>query len=70
MNYIEAKKYIDQTVHILSLLGIHITQMPDSSINRLICSFQSLQEPFGNYCPKSVSISFHIIFKKRYGNVA
>ena len=50
---LKLKKYIDQIVHILSLLGIHIIQMPDTLINKLCSIFQSLQEPFHKYCDKS-----------------
>ena len=49
---LKLKKYVDQTIHIISLLGINIIQMPDSLIDKLCTLFQSIQEPFRKYCPK------------------
>ena len=49
---LKLKKYIDQIVHILFLLGKPILQMPDHLIDRMCCLFQSIQEPFQKHCPK------------------
>ena len=49
---LKLKKYIDQSSHIMSLLGINVNQMPDSLFDKLCSLFQSLQEPFRKYCPK------------------
>ena len=63
---LKQKQYIDQTVHIMSLIGINIIQMPDILVNKLIVLFQSLQIPFAKYCPK-IRINFfpyHFIIYK------
>ena len=63
---LKLKKYVDQIVHILSLLGIHINQMPDDLIEKLCSLFQSIQEPFRKNCPK-IRVNFfpyHFIIYK------
>ena len=48
---LKLKKYNDQIIHIMSLLGINIVQMPESLIDKLCIIFQSLQIPFQKHCP-------------------
>ena len=63
---LKLKKYIDQIVHIMSILGINIIQMPDTLIDKLCTIFQSLQIPFQKYCPKIRSnfFPYHFIIYK------
>ena len=63
---LKLKKYIDQIVHIMSLLGIPIIQMPDSLVEKLCIIFHSLQIPFQKYCPKLRSNFFphHFVIYK------
>ena len=63
---LKLKKYIDQIVHIISLLGITVPQMSDHLVDKMCFLFQAIQEPFQKYCPKIRSnfFPYHFIVYK------